>query len=144
VRAARHRARARGAGRRAPSRGGMIPDFAAALAERERAGLYRRRRVVDAVDGVRVTVDGRTLVAFSSNDYLGLAGHPAIARAMAVAAARGVGAGAAHLVTGHRREHHELEQALAAYTGRERALLFSTGYMANLGVGAAFAPRGAL
>ncbi|MEX0899328.1 MAG: 8-amino-7-oxononanoate synthase [Gammaproteobacteria bacterium] len=123
----------------------MIPALAAALAEREAAGLYRRRRVVDAAAGPRMTLDGRPLVAFCSNDYLGLAAHPAIVAAFTAAAVKhGVGAGAAHLVSGHHHLHHELEDALAAYTGRERALLFSTGYMANLGIGHAFARRGAL
>ena len=123
----------------------MIPALAAALAERDAAGLYRRRRVVSAADGPRVTVDGRALVAFCSNDYLGLAAHPRIRASFAAAVAEhGVGAGAAHLVTGHHALHHELEAALARYTGRARALVFSTGYMANLGIGAAFAPRTAL
>ncbi len=122
----------------------MIPALAAALAEREAAGLYRRRRVVDAADGPRMTLDGRPLVAFCSNDYLGLAAHPAVVASFTAAAGEhGVGAGAAHLVSGHHRLHHELEDALAAYTGRERALLFSTGYMANLGIGHAFTRRGA-
>lgn len=123
----------------------MIPALAAALEAREAAGLYRRRRVVESANGPRMTVDGRALVAFCANDYLGLAAHPAIVAAFAAAASEhGVGAGAAHLVSGHHRLHHELEDALAAYTGRERALLFSTGYMANLGVGHAFTRRGTL
>ncbi len=123
----------------------MIPALAAALAEREAAGLYRRRRVVESADGPRMTVDGRPLVAFCSNDYLGLAAHPTVVAAFTAAASEhGVGAGAAHLVSGHHRLHHELEDALAAYTGRGRALLFSTGYMANLGIGHAFTRRGAL
>lgn len=118
--------------------------LAPALAEREARGLYRRRRVVDDPHGTRLRVDGRELLAFCSNDYLGLASHPALAAAMRDAAAITVGAGAAHLVCGHHRLHHELEEALAAYTGRARALLFSTGYMANLGIGSALAGRGAL
>ena len=122
----------------------MIPALAAALAERETAGLYRHRRIVSAADGPRMTVDGRALVAFCSNDYLGLAAHPQIRAAFVAAASQhGVGAGAAHLVTGHHALHHELETALARFTGRARALVFSTGYMANLGIGAAFAPRSA-
>jgi 8-amino-7-oxononanoate synthase len=88
---------------------------------------------------------GRTLVDFSSNDYLGLAHHPAIAAAMSTCALRtGAGSGASHLVTGHGIEHTRLEEELAAFMGRERALLFSTGYMANLGVMAALAGRGEL
>ncbi|HXA93811.1 MAG TPA: aminotransferase class I/II-fold pyridoxal phosphate-dependent enzyme, partial [Steroidobacteraceae bacterium] len=91
------------------------------------------------------TADGRTLVDFSSNDYLGLAHHPAVAAAMSACAHRtGAGSGASHLVTGHGIEHARLEEELAAFLGRERALLFSTGYMANLGVMAALAGRGEL
>lgn len=122
----------------------MIPALAAALAEREAAGLYRRRRVVDGA-GPRMRVDGRELIAFCSNDYLGLAAHPEIAAACVDAVRQyGVGAGAAHLVSGHHALHDELERALAAFTGRARALVFSTGYMANLGIGTALAGRGAL
>jgi 8-amino-7-oxononanoate synthase len=89
--------------------------------------------------------DGRTLVDFSSNDYLGLAHHPGVAAAMSACAVRmGAGSGASHLVTGHGVEHARLEEELAAFVGRERALLFSTGYMANLGVLAALAGRGEL
>lgn len=122
----------------------MIPPLAAALAERDAAGLYRRRRVVDG-PGPRMRVDGRELVAFCSNDYLGLAAHPEVAAACADAVQQhGVGAGAAHLVCGHHVLHEELEHALAAFTGRARALVFSTGYMANLGIGTALTGRGAL
>ena len=92
----------------------MIPALAAASRSASAAGLYRRRRVVSAADGPRVTVDGRALVAFCSNDYLGLAAHPRIRASFAAAVAEhGVGAGAAHLVTGHHALHHELEAALA-------------------------------
>lgn len=116
-----------------------------ALAERQAAGLLRRRRVVTARDAVSVEIDGRRLVNFCSNDYLGLATDARIAAAMADAArSEGAGAGAAHVITGHHRLHHELEDALAEFTGRDRALLFSTGYMANLGITSALAPRGAL
>lgn len=85
--------------------------------------------------GVRARVDGLELLTFCSNDYLGLAGHPLVVEAC-VAATRewGVGSGASHLVSGHCREHHALEEELAAFVGRPRALLFSTGYMANLAV----------
>jgi len=118
-----------------------------ALAELERQHLRRRRVTLaaSAEKGSRaeVIVDGRRLIDFSSNDYLGLAAHPALAAAMAEAAARcGSGSGASHLVSGHGREHAALEEELAAFTGRPRALLFSTGYMANLGVVTALAQRG--
>ena len=83
------------------------------------------------------------LVNFCSNDYLGIAGDARLVAAMQSAAAKwGAGAGAAHLVTGHTHEHHALEEELAAFTGREAALLFSTGYMANVGVITALAARG--
>jgi 8-amino-7-oxononanoate synthase len=106
------------------------------LADIETRGLYRRRRIVeDAGPGERLVVDGRSCIGFCSNDYLGLAQDPRVAEAFARAVrATGSGSGASHLITGHHREHHRLEEALAAYTGRARALAFSTGYMANLGL----------
>ncbi len=117
--------------------------LAAALDRRRAEGLYRSRRVVAGRVGPEGEVDGRRLLAFCSNDYLGLAGDPRVAEAFADAARRlGSGSGAAHLVNGHHAEHHALEEALAAFTGRERALLFSTGYMANLGTIAALVGRG--
>jgi 8-amino-7-oxononanoate synthase len=117
--------------------------LASALAGLEREHLKRRRRTVDAIDAASVTVDGRQLVDFCSNDYLGLARHPEIAAAMSEAALRhGSGSRAAHLVSGHGREHERLEEELAAFTGRERALLFSTGYMANLATIGVLAQRG--
>jgi 8-amino-7-oxononanoate synthase len=121
----------------------------ATLWQLEQQHLTRRRTTVDAFvehgNRVMTVAGGRTLVDFSSNDYLGLAHHPAIAAAMSECAARcGAGSGASHLVTGHGVEHARLEEELAAFTGRERALLFSTGYMANLGVITALAGRGEL
>ena len=115
------------------------------LARLEAAGLRRTRRIVEGAPGTAVEVEGRTLVNFCSNDYLGLAGHPEV-RAAAIRGVErwGVGAGAAHLVTGHTRAHHALEEALAEFTGRPAALLFSTGYMANLGIASALAGRGDL
>jgi 8-amino-7-oxononanoate synthase len=118
-----------------------------ALEEIERQYLRRRRATVDEYpeksSHAQVIVDGRRLVDFSSNDYLGLAAHPAPAAAMIECATRcGVGSGASHLVSGHGREHAALEEELAAFMGRPRALLFSTGYMANLGVITALAGRG--
>ena len=118
-----------------------------ALEEIERQRLRRRRATVDAYpkkgSHTEVIVDGRRLIDFCSNDYLGLAAHPAPAAAMAECAARcGAGSGASHLVSGHGQEHAALEEELAAFTGRPRALLFSTGYMANLGVVSALTGRG--
>ncbi len=104
------------------------------LAERRAAGLYRQRLTLDSAQGTRVRVDGRQLLNFCSNDYLGLAAHPDIIDGLAQGAARyGVGSGASHLVCGHSRPHHALEEALADFTGRPRALLFSTGFAANTG-----------
>ncbi len=118
-----------------------------ALAEIEQQHLRRRRATVEGYpekgSHTHVVVGGQRLVDFSSNDYLGLAAHPALAAAMAECAARcGAGSGASHLVSGHGREHAALEEELAAFMGRDRALLFSTGYMANLGVVTALAGRG--
>ncbi len=114
----------------------MLPNqLQAALEDLDIQGLRRRRRVLDGVQGARVTVAGRAYLSFSSNDYLGLAGHPAIAEAARRAAAEfGVGAGAAHLLTGHHRLHDDLEREFAEFVGMPAALLFSTGTMANLGV----------
>lgn len=105
------------------------------LAKRRADGLYRERRVIDGQQGPELIVDGRRMLAFCSNDYLGLAADPAVGDAMKRAVNRhGVGSGAAHLVSGHSTAHHALEEELADFVQRDRALLFSTGYMANLGV----------
>jgi 8-amino-7-oxononanoate synthase len=112
-------------------------------AEHARASLLRRLRTVEAADGAYVTIGGRRLLNFAGNDYLGLSQHPALREALVAAAAKwGVGATAAHLLGGHREEHAALEESLARWAGRERALLFSDGWMANLGVVAALARDG--
>ena len=112
----------------------LIERLAHAQAERARQSLLRTLRTVGQVDGAHIVVDGKRLLNFASNDYLGLAQHPALSENLVRAAAQwGVGASAAHLLGGHREEHAELEAKLARWTGRESALLFSTGYMANLG-----------
>lgn len=105
------------------------------LAQLGEDNLLRSRMLLESAQGAHVRVNGRDLVSFCSNDYLGLADDPALKDA-ALAAIRvsGVGAGASHLVTGHHRLHHEFEQAFADFVGKPAALLFSTGYMANLGV----------
>jgi 8-amino-7-oxononanoate synthase len=123
--------------------------LSAALAERERAGLARLRHTIEqgapGAHATQVMVAGERLINFCSNDYLGLAQHPALAQALSRTAARyGVGARASHLVCGHGPEHAQLEVELAHFTGRERALLFSTGYMANLGVITTLCGRGDL
>lgn len=108
-------------------------DLSQGLAERRAEHLYRIRPILESPQGTEVRVDGRTMLAFCSNDYLGLANHPDVRRAFQQGVEQwGVGSGASHLVIGHTRAHHQLEEALAAFTGRPRALLFSTGYMANL------------
>jgi len=121
-------------------------SFRPLLAELDARDLRRQRRTVrrDAPGTADIELDGRSCIDFCSNDYLGLAAHPQLVEAF-IAAARihGVGARASHLITGHQAEHESLEQELAAYTGRERAIVFSTGYMANLGLVRALATRGA-
>jgi 8-amino-7-oxononanoate synthase len=105
------------------------------LAKLKRREMYRRRRVVGSPQGREIIVDGRRLLNFCSNDYLGLAADERIRDAFKAGVdAWGVGAGASHLVCGHTAAHHELEAALADFTGRPRALLFSSGYAANMGV----------
>lgn len=118
-------------------------ELARELAALEANGLRRTRRVLETPQTARVRVDGRDYVAFCSNDYLGLARHPELIDAAREGAARyGVGAGASHLVLGHTKAHHYLEEALAGFVGLPRALLFSTGYMANVGVVTALVGRG--
>ena len=106
----------------------------AQLDKRREQFLYRQRTNVASGCGAQLQVDGQSLVNFCSNDYLGLAGHPAIAAALKAGAdAYGTGSGASHLISGHSAAHQQLEEQLAEFTGRPRALLFSTGYMANMG-----------
>lgn len=112
------------------------------LEQRQADGLYRRRRVIDSAQGVETVVDGQRLLSFCSNDYLGLANHPEIKKTFVDAVAEyGVGSGAAHLINGHSRLHEQCEQRLAEFSGRERALLFSTGYMANIAIASALLGR---
>ncbi|HFL2186522.1 TPA: 8-amino-7-oxononanoate synthase [Pseudomonas putida] len=121
----------------------MAFDLAARLAERRAADLYRQRPLLESPQGPEVVVDGQRLLAFCSNDYLGLANHPGVIAAWQAGAERwGVGGGASHLVVGHSTPHHQVEEALAELTGRPRALLFSTGYMANLGAITALVGQG--
>lgn len=121
----------------------MCFDLQSRLAERRAAHLYRQRPLLDSPQGPEVVVDGQPLLAFCSNDYLGLANHPEVIRALQRGAEQwGVGGGASHLVIGHSGPHHVLEEALAEFTGRPRALLFSTGYMANLAAVTALVGQG--
>ncbi len=121
----------------------MSFDLASRLAARHAEHLYRQRPLLETPQGPEVVVDGQPLLAFCSNDYLGLANHPEVIRALRQGAEKwGVGGGASHLVIGHSSAHHELEEALAEFTGRPRALLFSTGYMANLAAVTALVGQG--
>jgi len=118
-------------------------ELAAQLAQLESDGLCRRRRTLESPCGPLARVDGRDLISFCSNDYLGLASDPAlIEAACAGARAWGVGSGASHLVSGHQAPHEALEQKLATFTGFHKALLMSTGFMANLGIVPALVGRG--
>lgn len=117
-------------------------NLKARLAKQRQQDLYRSRRIAVTGSDVHMHIDGKDCLVFSSNDYLGLASHPDVKAAFTAAANEyGVGSGAAHLVTGHHHAHHALEEELADFTGRERALLFSTGYMANLAVVTALTDR---
>ncbi len=109
----------------------LINDF---LQQQQQTHLYRRPRLSESAQQPSMLIDGQQLLTFCSNDYLGLANHPKLIEAFESATKQyGVGSGAAHLINGHNIEHQLLEEEIAEFTGRERALLFSTGYMANLG-----------
>ncbi len=113
------------------------------LTDRAKNGLLRTRRTIFSPTSPHLIVDGKSYLSFCSNDYLGLANHPQLITALQQGAQQwGVGAGAAHLVSGHTAAHHDLEVALAAFVGKPAALLFSTGYLANLGVVQALVGRG--
>jgi len=116
----------------------MINDprlIKAFLKEKQHQHLYRRAHISESAQQTHMQINGQDYLTFCSNDYLGLANHPEIIKAFKQAADKyGVGSGAAHLINGHSIEHQKLEEELAVFTGRERALLFSTGYMANMGV----------
>jgi len=118
-------------------------DFAGEIEQRKQAGLYRTRRLISGPQQPELTADGKPLLSFCSNDYLGLASHSGNIEALKQALPEtGLGGAASHLVCGHHQAHHELEQRLAAFTQRSSALFFSTGYMANLGVISALVGRG--
>lgn len=110
-------------------------DLKQALVQRKEQGLYRQRKQIQSPQGREIMLNGQRVLNFCSNDYLGLAAHPEVNKAFVRGAELyGVGSGSAHLVNGHSSAHHQLEDELAEFTGYPRTLLFSTGYMANLGV----------
>lgn len=120
-------------------------DLAVELEQIKQQDLYRCRRVMSSPQGIKIEIDGKQLINFCSNDYLGLANHPDVIKSFNNATEKyGVGSGSAHLICGHSESHHKLEQELAEFTGRDRALLFSSGYMANLGLISSLLKRGDL
>lgn len=131
------------ASRSAPAHASLSDALTPLLADLDARDLRRIRRTVEGPQGVQLRVDGRDVLSFCSNDYLGLANHPALIEAACDGARRyGVGGGASHLISGHSAAHEAAEGALAAFVGAERALLFSSGYMANLGIVPALVGRG--
>lgn len=121
---------------------GLYRCLSEELVKLEQKGLLRHRRILESPQGAHVRVDGKDYLAFCSNDYLGLANHPQLIEAARGGALQyGVGSGASHLLTGHIAVHHALEERLARFVGLPRALLFSTGYMANIGVVTALTSR---
>ena len=112
-----------------------MKDLRQELEKRKRLHRYRSRRIIKSPQQAEILIDDKNLISFCSNDYLGLANHPKIKQATIDAIKKfGVGSGSAHLVSGHSVAHHQLEEELAEFTGYPRAILFSTGYMANLGL----------
>ncbi len=120
-----------------------LRDFQGELNQRKQAGLYRTRRHISGPQQPMLTVNGKPLLSFCSNDYLGLANHPANREALMNALSKtGLGGASSHLICGHHDAHHQLEERIASFTRRSSALFFSTGYMANTGVISALAGRG--
>ena len=120
-----------------------MPNLSSQLAELDAQRLLRKRRIVTSPQSTQLVVDGETYLSFCSNDYLGLANHPALTQALIRGVQEhGVGAGASHLISGHMGAHEELENALAEFVGLPKALYFSSGYMANTGAIPALADRG--
>ncbi len=119
-----------------------MKELRAALDKRQQQGLYRQRLITQSAQSVHSIINGQKVLSFCSNDYLGLANHPQIRKAFVEATdLYGVGSGSAHLVNGHSQLHHDCELMLADFCGRDRALLFSTGYMANLAITSALMGR---
>jgi 8-amino-7-oxononanoate synthase len=121
----------------------MLAALQAELDKRKTEGLMRQRRLLDSPQAEHIVANSQPFLSFCSNDYLGLANHPKLIAAMQAAAGlSGVGSGASNLITGHHRYHDSLEKKLANFVDMPAALLFSTGYMANIGVLGALAGRG--
>lgn len=121
----------------------MLASLQRELEQRKADGLLRQRRLLDSPQAERIVANQQPYLSFCSNDYLGLANHPELIATMQKAAGdSGVGSGASGLITGHHRYHDELEQQLARFVELPAALLFSTGYMANIGVLGALVGRG--
>jgi glycine C-acetyltransferase/8-amino-7-oxononanoate synthase len=120
-----------------------MTDIERRLEELRESGLHRRLRLIEGAQGPRVLLDGRSVLLLCSNDYLGLAGHPRVRGAAAEAALRwGAGAGASRLISGNMEPHRRLEERLAAFKGYEAALLFGSGYLANIGAISTLAQSG--
>lgn len=113
----------------------LFADLQKELSQRKVDGLLRQRRLLDSPQAEHIVANDKKYLSFCSNDYLGLANHPKLIAAMQQAAGdSGVGSGASNLITGHHRYHDELEKKLAKFVDMPAALVFSTGYMANIGV----------
>ena len=120
----------------------MLNELQLELDERAAQGLSRHRRLLDSPQAEHIVANDKPYLSFCSNDYLGLANRPELISAMQTAAQdSGVGSGASNLITGHHRYHDTLEKQLASFVGMPAALLFSTGYMANIGVISALVGR---
>ena len=121
----------------------MLAALQKELIQRKVDGLLRQRRLLDSPQAEHIVTNDKRYLSFCSNDYLGLANHPKLIAAMqAAAGVSGVGSGASNLITGHHRYHDSLEKQLAEFVQMPAALLFSTGYMANIGVLGALVGRG--
>lgn len=116
--------------------------FADELSALRAEGLYRSMRVISGAQGSRVELDGRQVLLLCSNNYLGIANHPALMRASIEGVALGTGSGASRLVSGTMELHDRLEARIACFKGTERALLFNSGYAANTGIISALVGRG--
>ena len=120
-----------------------VADFSLQLSELAQADQLRTRRIIDGPQDAAMLVDGKRVMSYASNDYLGLANHPKVVEAAMRALKRyGLGAGSSHMISGHMRAHHELEEKLTDYICLPKALLFSSGYAANIGILTTLAGRG--